>query len=151
MCMEHLIDISKALLTPIIAIVTTYIAWQQWKTNQQKLNLEKYDRRLHVYERVKEILSIVLRENRVSREALINYRLSVSEADFLFGSEIIEYIDEIYQHGLDLDLLYESTQHRSEGYDHNNVADKRHDELAWFTEQFKLAKEKFRKYLDLSK
>jgi hypothetical protein len=39
MCMEQLIEISKALLTPLIAIVATYIALQQWKTNQQKLNL----------------------------------------------------------------------------------------------------------------
>ena len=52
----NMIDISKALLTPIIAIVTVYIAYQQWKTNELKLKLEKYDRRLRVYEEVIKIL-----------------------------------------------------------------------------------------------
>ena len=35
-----MIEVSKALLTPVIAVVATYIAWQQWQTNRQKLNLE---------------------------------------------------------------------------------------------------------------
>ena len=40
--MEQIFEISKGLLTPVIAIVATYIAYQQWKTNRQKLNLERY-------------------------------------------------------------------------------------------------------------
>ena len=58
--MEQIVEISKALLTPVIAVVATYIAYQQWQTNRQKLNLERYDRRLHVYEEVRKILSIIL-------------------------------------------------------------------------------------------
>ena len=155
MCIEQAIEISKALLTPVIAIVATYIAWQQWKTNQQKLKLEKYDRRLHVYEEVKKILSIILRDATASTEDLLKFRTSVSEADFLFGTEIIEYIDEIYKRGLSLwrwnQEYRDYTQAKPEGYDHNKVVDEMHKELTWLTEQFEPAKEKFRKYLDLSK
>ena len=46
---------SKEMLTPIIAVVATYIAWQQWNTNKQKLILDRYDRRLKVYEEVVQI------------------------------------------------------------------------------------------------
>ena len=60
MCVDQLIGIFKGLLTPLIAIMASYIAWQQWQTNKQKLKLEKYDRRLRVYEQVREILSIIL-------------------------------------------------------------------------------------------
>ena len=100
--MEQLIETLKALLTPLIAIVATYIAWQQWKTNRQKLNLERYDRRLRVYEEVKKILSIIMRDAKASTDDLLKFRTSVSEADFLFGQDIPEYIDEIYKHGLSL-------------------------------------------------
>jgi hypothetical protein len=31
-----------ALLTPLIAVIATYIAWQQWKGNQLKLKMEGY-------------------------------------------------------------------------------------------------------------
>jgi hypothetical protein len=85
--MEQLIEISKSLLTPVIAIIATYIAWQQWKTNKQKLNLDRHDRRLRVYEEVIKILSIITRDAKASTEDLLKFRTSVSEADFLFGPE----------------------------------------------------------------
>ena len=131
--MEQLIEISKALLTPLIAIVATHIAWQQWKTNQQKLNLERYDRRLHVYEEVIKILSIILRDVNASMEDLLKFRTSVSEADFLFGPEIPAYIDEIYKRGLNLwrwnQEYRDYTQEKPDGYDHKKVVDEMHKEL----------------------
>ena len=96
MYLDCMIEISKALLTPLIALLATYIAWQQWRTNKQKLKLEKYDRRLSVYQEVKKILSIVHRDAKASPEDLLSFRSSVSEADFLFGSEVVDYIDKIY-------------------------------------------------------
>ena len=153
--MEQVIEISKALLTPIIAIVATYVAWQQWKTNQQKLNLERYERRLRVYEEVRKILSIILRDAKASTEDLLKFRTSVSEADFLFGPEIPEYIDEIYKRGLNLwrwnQEYRDYTQEKPEGYDHKEVVEEKHKELTWLTEQFGPAKEKLEKYLDISK
>jgi len=155
MCIEQLIEISKALLTPLIAIVATYIAWQQWKTNQQKLNLERYDRRLRVYEEVIKILSIILRDANASIEDLLKFRTSVSEADFLFGPEIPAYIGEIYKRGLNLRRWNQEyrdyTQEKPDGYDHKKVVDEKHKELTWLVDQFEPAKEKFKKYLDISK
>jgi hypothetical protein len=151
---EQLIDIFKALLTPVIAMVATYIAWQQWKTNRQKLKLEKYDRRLRVYEEVRKILSIIFRDpGKVSTDDLLRFRTSVSEADFLFGpgTEIPEYLDEIYKHGLNLWRLNQEYRDKPNGYDHKKVVDERHKECTWLTGQFNPAKEKFKKYLDISR
>ncbi|GMQ99462.1 MAG: hypothetical protein BMS9Abin18_0280 [Zetaproteobacteria bacterium] len=152
--MEQIIEISKGLLTPLIAVVATYIAWQQWQTNRQKLNLERYDRRLHVYEEVRKILSIIFRDANASSDDLLKFRISVSEADFLFGPEIPEYIDEIYKRGLKLRYWNQQyrdySQEKPEGYDHNKVVEEAHKELTWLTEQFEPAKEKFKKYLDIS-
>ncbi len=154
MCIQQLIEISKSLLTPLIAIVTTYIAWQQWKTNQQKLNLDRYVRRLCVYEEVRKILSIIARDANASIEDLLKFRTSVSEADFLFGPEITEYIDEIYEHGLNLGRWNQEyrdyTQEKPDGYDHQRIVDEKHKELKWLVNQFGPAKEKFKKYLDIS-
>ena len=132
------------------------IAYLQWKTNQQKLNLERYDRRLHVYEEVRKILSIILRDADATTEDLLKFRTSVSEADFLFGPEITKYIDEIYRRGLKLwhcnKQYCDYTQEPPQGYDHAKVVEEMHKELTtWLTEQFGPAKEKFKKYLDISK
>lgn len=155
MYISEILDISKALLTPLVAIVATYIAWQQWKTNKQKLVLDRYDRRLHVYGEVRKILSIILRDAKASYDDLLKFRTSVSEADFLFGDEIISYIDEIYSRGVKLQYwsgeYRDFTQKLPEGYDHKKVCDGMHSELTWLTEQFEPAKRKFKKYLDVSK
>lgn len=100
--LDQVVRFSQALLTPLIAAIAAYIAWQQWKTNQQKLNLDRYDRRLRVYEEVRKILSIIVWDAKASTEDLLKFRTSVSEADFLFGPEVMVYIDEIYGRGLKL-------------------------------------------------
>ena len=153
--MEQVIEISKGLLTPVIAIVATYIAYQQWQTNRKKLNLERYDRRPRVYEEVRKILNIILRDANASTEDLLKFRTSVSEADFLFGPESSEYIDQNYKRGLSLwkwNRMYRDyTQEKPEGYDHKKIVAEMHKELEWLVKQFEPAKEKFRKYLDISK
>jgi hypothetical protein len=147
------VGLLTALLTPTIAIVATYIAWQQWHTNKQKLDLDLYDRRLRIYEEVRKLLSIVVRDATVTTDALLAFRTSVSEADFLFGSDVISYIDTLYQRGLNLwrwNAEYrDSTQERSAAYDHKKVADEMHEELVWFTQQFDPAKLLFAQYLKL--
>ena len=120
----EIIEILKGLLTPVIAFFATYVAWQQWQTNRQKLNLERYDRRLRVYEEVRKILSIIARDAQASFDDLLKFHTSVSEADFLFGPEIPEYIDQIYMRGLTLWQCKEEYRYKPEGYDHKKVVTK---------------------------
>jgi len=153
MTLDEYIRLFQGLLMPVIAAVTVYIAWQQWKTNQQKLNLDRYDRRLRVYEEVRKILSIVMRDAYASTDDLLKFRTSVSEADFLFGPEVMKYIDEIYRHGLSLwkwkQEYRDCTQEKPPGYDHPKVVDEMHKELEWMTTQFEPAKHLFKKYLNV--
>jgi len=153
--MAEVLQISQGLLTPVIAFVATYIAYQQWQTNRQKLILDRYDRRLQIYEEVRRILSIILRDAKASTDDLLKFRTSVSEADFLFDPEIPVYIDEIYKRGLNLwrwnQEYRDYSQEKPPGYDHNKVVEEMHKELTWLSEQFEPAKQKFKKYLDVSK
>lgn len=151
---RQLLDLSLVLLTPLIAVIATYIAWQQWKTNQLKVKLDRYDRRLKVYEEVQSILRIILRDANASYDDLLRFRISVAEADFLFGAEITEFIEEIYQRGLKLTWWTKQyrdyTQQEPPGYDHQKVVDGMHSELTWITSQFDPARLKFKRYLDIS-
>ena len=153
MSSAQVIEIFSALLTPTIAIVTTYIAWQQWRINKKKFDLERYDRRLRIYEEVRKILSIIMRDARASYEDLLRFRSAVSEADFLFGQEIPAYIDEIYKRGIQLESWIRQYRHSGQetppGYDHQKVCDGIHREEEWLFAQFDPAKEKFKKYLHI--
>jgi hypothetical protein len=44
MTIDEVLRISQGLLTPVIGAIATYIAWQQWRTNQNKLKLDRYER-----------------------------------------------------------------------------------------------------------
>jgi len=153
MCIEQYAELSREMLTPLIAIITVYIAWQQWQTNKKKLFLDLYDRRLKIYEEVRQILSVILRDARASYDDLMKFRRAVSEADFLFGSEITNYIDEIYQRGVKLEYwnreYRDYTQLKPENYDHLKICEAMHSEVTWLTAQFEPARQKFKKYLDL--
>lgn len=153
--MNPFVQISISLLTPLIAIVGAYIAWQQAVTSRQKLNLDRYDRRLRIYEEVRRILSIVLRDAKAGTDDLLKFRVSTSEADFLFGPEIPRYIDEIYRRGVNLwrwnQEYRDLSQDKPAGYDHGKVVDEMHKELSWLTDQFEPAKHKFKKYLNVSR
>jgi len=155
MTLAQAIELSKALLTPAIALLTAYIAWQQWRTNRTKLSLDLYDRRIHVYEQVKRILSLIMRDARVSYDELLAFRANTSQADFLFGPEIPKYIDEIYQRAVKLEYWTKEyrdyTQEKPPGYDHEKVVSSKHAELEWLSGQFDPALEKFRRYLHVGR
>ena len=150
-----MLKVFSGLLTPLIGVVTVYIAWQQWLTNRQKLVLDRYDRRLRVYQEVMKIIGLIVRDAKAAPDDLLQFRAKVAEADFLFGLEVMQYIDLLYKRGLH--LWARSTEYRDftqahpPGYDHQKVVDEMQSHLVWFTEQVGAAKEIFRKYLDVSK
>ncbi len=153
MCIEQIAEISKALLTPVVVIITVFIAYQQWKTNQQKLRLDIFDRRLKVYGEVKKILGLISRDANVSHKELSKFINAVSEADFLFEKEIPLYINEIYRRGLSLRIFNQKykdyTQTPPDGYDHEKVCDEMNEDINWLTCQFESVEEKFKKYLQI--
>lgn len=151
----YVVSLFNSLLTPAIAIVTTYIAWQQWKGNRLKLKLDRYDRRLRVYQEVVKMLRLVCGEAKPEWSEIMNFGASTAEAVFLFGPEIPKYIDEIITRAAKLGSA--TVQYRDftqgpppPGYDHNKIVKERTDQLTWFTEQVAAAKEKFRRYMDVS-
>lgn len=155
MYIDEILKISQGLLTPIIAIITTYIAWQQWKLNRDKQRFERYEKRLKIYEEVVRFISIGIRNANYDNLELMMFRSKVSEADFLFGDDIVKYIEELHISAVNLHRwkseYRDSTQIKSEGYNHEEVVENMHKELRWIASQLEPARELFKKYLDISK
>jgi hypothetical protein len=155
MTWQTVVTVSSGLLTPVIAIIATYIAWQQWKGNELKLKLERYEKRLNIYQEVVMMLSRIMRDADAKLEDLMTFRANTAEADFLFGPEIPQYIQEIFTRALKLrtaNTQYrDAHQEKPPGYDHVKVVEESHKQLTWLTTQFEPAKAKFAKYLNVSK
>ena len=152
----QLAQILQALLTPVIGIAVVYIAWQQWQANTRKLKLEMYDRRRRIYGEVIAFLSLVrdFKPDSEFQRAVLVFRRETAEADFVFGSDITSYIDEVFNQALDIcaaELEYrDSTQETPPDYDHAKVVAAMHKLEKWSVGQHDIARLKFKPYLDVS-
>lgn len=159
MCYDQAFKILSGLLTPLIAIITLYIAWQQYMINKRKYKLDLYEKRLQIYGEVKKILGAVMGSTTVSdinlMKFIAEFITSTSEADFLFDQEITTFIKDINSHCINLWSLnsqyLDSSQSRPEDYNHQKIVYDYHIEKEWFTNQVDTAKNLFRKYLILSR
>jgi hypothetical protein len=150
------ISILQGLLTPAIAVITTYIAWQQWKGNQLKLNLDRYDRRLRFYQEVIKMLKTCVNGEIREFSVIVDFGAATAEADFLFGPEIRQYLDEISTRAGKLrsaNVQYKDLkQPVPAGYDREKIVNETGTQTAWFEEQLVgfVAKNKFAQCLNIS-
>lgn len=150
------ISILQGLLTPVIGIITTYIAWQQWKGNQLKLKLDRYERRLRIYQEVVKMLKTCANGEIREFSVIVDFGPATAEADFLFGPEIRQYLDEISTRAAKLrsaNVQYKDfKQPVPAGYDHEQIVNEIGTQTAWFVEQLVgfVAKNKFGKCLNIS-
>jgi hypothetical protein len=149
------LEVFKGLLTPMIAIVTAYIAFQQWKANERRLVLDRYDRRLKIYQRVVEFIGLACRDFKPEPHDVVAFQAATAEADFLFGPEIGAYIRELSGRAMASRIAHleyrDSTQQWPAGYDHEKVVAEMQRHSEWLAEQHGVAREKFRRYLDVSR
>src|SRR6187401_3112610 len=86
------IVVLQGLLTPVIATVVAYIAYQQYQINRRKLVLDLYDRRVKVYQSTIEFITSVCREGKPRLPDYGDLHQGTAEAVFLFGPEIPQYL-----------------------------------------------------------
>jgi hypothetical protein len=147
----------QGLLTPVIAIIAVYIAYQQWRVNERKLKFDQYARMLRIYEEVVGILTLVNRDFNPEYSELRKFRASTAEADFLFAPEISAYLDEILIRGFKLRSAHNQyrdfTEKPPQGYDPAKVLADAEEHEKWFMEQLTegYALKKFKKYLSVTK
>ena len=146
---ESIAELLSATLVPIIALVTVYIAWHQYRLNRYRVRLDLFNRRLKVFECVDSFLKSVISSASCDFSDIRKLRQGTAEARFLFGKEIPRYIDALVGHGSDLDTWNQKYAHPE--YDHDKVVEGRSRERRWLTEQIDEAVTKFKKYLDMSR
>jgi hypothetical protein len=87
----------QAFSTPIIALGVAFIAYRQWQTANAKLVLDLFEKRLAVFELAKESISIVTRDGHPNREADMKLLEAIGSAEFLFGSDVAKYLDDMWK------------------------------------------------------
>ena len=147
------IDVLSGLLTPLIALIAVYIAYQQYRTNSLRLRHEVYERRLRVYKAVQAFLSEIMREGDIDFPRTSHFYAEASEAAFLFDREIQTFIDDLHAKAIDLHTLHEriypsdGSPGLPVGEERSKVAHENGELLKWLIHQLPKSKDLFGKHM----
>jgi hypothetical protein len=148
------ISVFKGLLTPIVAVIATYIAWQQYRANRYKLKLDLYQQRFRVFEALRDILAMMYTTG-VDEKQLFELLSKTREAQFLFGPEINDYVETVWFHASTLSsahkALAEMLRTNAPSETRSPMAEGERKETTWAYDETRRIAAKFSKYLDLSK
>jgi predicted membrane-bound spermidine synthase len=97
---------ASALLTPVIGTIAAYVAYQQYRTTRTTLRIHLYERRVEILRGVLAALGGVFREGKVPGETIPELLRATSEKDYLLRSDLIEYLEELYQKAVHAYTLY---------------------------------------------
>lgn len=142
----------------LIAIIVAYIAYQNYKINSDnsklridKLRFDLFEKRYAVYRTIQEFIATIIREGCINNRLLGDFNRETSYGEFLFGSEITDYIKSIYKKGCDLILTKELLDDtRLEASKRSRIINDKSELLLWFGGQFDISRKLFDKYLSFS-
>jgi hypothetical protein len=97
----RIIQVSSGLLTPVIAVIAVYIAYQQHLTSRRQHRLALFQQRLAVFNATKKLLLSIVADASVDLNQLREFSSDTSQHLFLFGQDIEMYVRELYKNALD--------------------------------------------------
>ena len=156
---KSIVEGLSAALTPVIAVVAIYIAYQQHRINKTRLTLACYDRRMAVFKAVKALYGEIGSAGTANYKMVLKFQSATAEAEFLFSKDkkIEEHLEDIYKKGLHLASLQEKMYPSSGepglpvGEERSKVAEEHSELLGWFLQDAQSNTRKhFGKYLRLS-
>lgn len=156
MDVKTVVEILKAALTPLIAFIAVYIAYQQLRTNKIRLNNERYARGHVVFKAVQDFYGEMGDAGTAKYGMVMKFYAATAEAQFIFDDEITEHIEKLYKKGMDLASLHEK-MYPSSGEpglpvceERSKVAEEHSKLLGWFLQDgIAETRKRFRKHLRL--
>ena len=139
----QIIDIFKALLTPLIAILAGWIAYQQLITARRQFRLNYFDKRISVYTAAMEFVTGIVSNGTCTKESSRTFLVKIREARFLFENDIEKYLLGLHKKAEQLMInrqLQESGAPNPNSQDNATI-------LIWFIEQMTVIPIKFEKFL----
>jgi len=141
-----MINFFSGLLTPTIALLAAYIAWQQWRTNHLRLKHELFERRYKLYETITAFIAGILARGKVEPNSEMQFLRDTKTVVFLFDKDIQRFIKEIYSNAVELYTLG-NMENALTGQELVHNVDKQREIKDWFSEQLNTCTVRFSLFL----
>src|ERR1017187_4100089 len=102
---DIVVKITPAFITLVVGSFAGYVAYRQSKTNEDKLRLDLFSKRLEAFEKLQEFFTRLLRDGQVTDEALATLAEARYKSRFLFRPEIEKYFDELWTKATEMQNL----------------------------------------------
>ena len=136
--------------TFFVGVVLAVIAFLQFKVAHDKLRLELFDKRYKVYDATKQFLGGIMSSATFSDAQLFTFYAGTSDAEFLFDTDVGEYLLQIRKRALDMRLQAKLYQ-RAEGDERTRMINAESEHLLWLTDQLTGMSKVYAPYLSYSK
>jgi hypothetical protein len=151
-CFEMVKGVPAAFVTLIIGGIAAGITLRQYYVAKAKLKLDLFERRLAIFQKTWEILSLTVRDGTLEKNwgLATPFNNFLPEAAFLFGSEISDYLSLCTRNWTQLRGL-QAEKDDVAGKDRQKNIERSTELTNWFFEQASTGcKAQFGKYLDFS-
>lgn len=146
----HCTSWASAGLTALVALLAVYIAWRQWRTAQNKLKFDLFDRRFSVYEASRNLWGLIMQHGKVRDEDVRNYLPDLYKAKWLLNDEVAEYLEkEFYRKITDLQLFQRLVEDALQGEEKRSNREKQGEIMGWLAKQHEVLDKKFTPFLKL--
>ena len=93
--------ITSALATIIAASIVGYVAYKQWNTSRQQLQLNLFDKRYEIYKKTQYYLSSIMGKGKSDPESMRAFIPAIHDSKFLFRDQTVhEFLDKIYEESI---------------------------------------------------
>ena len=139
----------SGIATLVVGLAVVLIAWQQWKVSHAKLRLDLFDRRYKIFEATRTLLREITNSATFSDEQLFKFYTDTADAEFLFRSDVVDYLAEIVKRAIDMQANQKRYQALPLGGERSRETQSEHNHLLWFGEQLtsKAITKAFKPYL----
>jgi hypothetical protein len=138
-------------LTPVLAVVGTWILVNQYRLEKLRWKVSLYDKRYPVFLSTMQFISAVVQKHDVSNEELNKFLRDSKDREFLFGDDVKEHLDKLYKSGLELNTIEKILEGLPVGEERHKRVERSSEIAGWFAQQFDVSKEIFGKYLRVDK
>ena len=146
---EEMIKLLSGLLTPVIAALGVYIAYQQWKTNHNKLRVDLFERRYDVFLKFASFIANILSNGGVRNNEHHQFIKDTKGSRFIFGIETHNYSEEIFKKAGRLSTLDKLLENERDEGKRGTILEEHQKIEEWFQSELNGIEARFEKYLTL--
>jgi len=117
-------EIFSDYLTLLIAVITVSILVLQYFLAKKRWRLDLYDKRYPVYLATMEYLSSVMQHTNATDENLFKFLRNSRDKEFLFGKDIQDHLQVLYEEGMRLNCIRQQLQSEPVGKERSSLVDR---------------------------